>query len=590
MSCREAARAAGAEPGHPFVRVDLQPFDRDQRLRVIAGWLRSRIDTPGQLAHESEALLADLARHPEVERQTGSPLILAMVCLLYFRGRRLPDSRVELYHQLIGEFLTDRERDETPTLTEVEPHTRRMLLTDLAYTWWVESATDARAPTDQPAGLLNDRCVQIIAAGLASRRADLEPARCHALAVELVAFFDLRAGMLRWDGDDPATGQRRFNFAHRTFAEYLVACRLSQDKDVRTRHQTERYARDANWREVFVMFTALVGRAETGEPAPAWEWLKTLAVWAADDKRFAPDRACYARLAAECLAPCRDRPPPAEVVEAVDDLQATLLDAERCEGFPAVQRVGFWQAIGPHNRLVADVTPAERWVPLSGGRFWRGACDGDELAFGDERPAGWVEVTSFAMQRWPVLVMEYAAFVEQGYGEPGGARPPWWSDEGWAWRVAARIDRPEVWFRQRQGRPTHPVVGVSYHEAEAYAAWLGHTGQGPGPGEVALPSEAQWERAARGIGPESARRRYPWGWDDEPERRNGDRAHDGTTPIGAFPGGCTIEGLWSMSGDVWEWCIDGARGLSDPSPYSSTPPVDPRAARVAHFAVADIGR
>ncbi|MEZ4434242.1 MAG: NACHT domain-containing protein, partial [bacterium] len=79
VSCREAARAAGAEPGAPFVRVDLQPFDHEQRRRVIAGWLRARVDAVPDVREEADALLADLRRHPDVARQAGSPLILAMI-------------------------------------------------------------------------------------------------------------------------------------------------------------------------------------------------------------------------------------------------------------------------------------------------------------------------------------------------------------------------------------------------------------------------------------------------------------------------------------------------------------------------------
>ncbi|MEZ4431270.1 MAG: SUMF1/EgtB/PvdO family nonheme iron enzyme [bacterium] len=69
-----------------------------------------------------------------------------------------------------------------------------------------------------------------------------------------------------------------------------------------------------------------------------------------------------------------------------------------------------------------------------------------------------------------------AAFVEAGYGDPDGKRPPWWKPEGWPWRRDGRVEHPQDWYVQRQSRPADPVVGVSFYEAEAYAAWLGHTG------------------------------------------------------------------------------------------------------------------
>lgn len=573
VSCRSAARAAGAEPGAPFVPVDLKGFDRAQQEWVVAGWLGARGLSEAERQREVTALLADLARHPEVAKQAGVPLNLALICLLYFKGHGLPDSRVDLYYQLVDLFVRDRQRAGRSTVQAIEPHTRRAALTDLAWAWWLDGGGQVATDDEGAAlGLTEGRCVEIVDARLEKARLGADPVERRALALALVAFLDQRAGMLRWQGVDAATGQRRFGFAHRTFAEYLVACRLSEDAALRAGYQSERFARDPNWREVFVMFTALVGRAETGVRAPAWAWIEALVGWAEDAARPAKDRAAFARLAAECLAPCRERAS-SDVCGAVDGLQAILLDAERCAGFPAAQRIAFWDAIGAHNRLVGDPTPAERWVWLPAGWFWRGAAEGDEMVWGDERPAGWVELSPFAIQRWPVLVMEYAAFVEQGYGDPAGARPPWWSEAGWAARVGEGWDHPEWWYPQRQGRPAHPVVGVSWWEAEAYARWLGVEVMGLKPGDVGLPSEAQWERAARGGGEASAKRRYPWGWDDGPDRRNDMKK--GATPVGAFPGGLSVDGLWDMSGNVMEWCVDGAKQDWEPLPYVAEPGRDP---------------
>jgi formylglycine-generating enzyme required for sulfatase activity len=96
----------------------------------------------------------------------------------------------------------------------------------------------------------------------------------------------------------------------------------------------------------------------------------------------------------------------------------------------------------------------------------------------------------------------------------------------------------------------HPVVGVSWYDAMAYAAWLGGS----------LPSEAQWEFAARG----AAGRTYPWG-NDRPTRTRANFNHDGsgvgralgTAPVGSFPEGATPERIHDLAGNVWEWCRDG---------------------------------
>ncbi len=101
------------------------------------------------------------------------------------------------------------------------------------------------------------------------------------------------------------------------------------------------------------------------------------------------------------------------------------------------------------------------------------------------------------------------------------------------------------------GAPSdHPVVNVSWYDAMAYAAWLGGT----------LPTEAQWEFAARG----SAGRPYPWG-NERPTRTRANYDHEGsgvgrvlgTAPVGSFPEGATPERIHDLAGNVWEWCRDG---------------------------------
>ncbi len=211
--------------------------------------------------------------------------------------------------------------------------------------------------------------------------------------------------------------------------------------------------------------------------------------------------------------------------------------------------------------LTAPPAPPAR-VPVSGevivpgGEFLMGT-SADPWALDNERPAHPVQVPAFAIDAAPVTNEQYLAFVEDG----GYRRPELWSERGWAHRTSAGLTAPQFWQRDADGRwwrrvfgvmtplrPRQPEEHVCWFEAEAYARWAGKR----------LPTEAEWEKAARFDPATGASRRYPWGESapDETKANLGQR-HLEPADVGAYPAGVSPCGAHQMIGDVWEWTSSG---------------------------------
>jgi formylglycine-generating enzyme required for sulfatase activity len=187
---------------------------------------------------------------------------------------------------------------------------------------------------------------------------------------------------------------------------------------------------------------------------------------------------------------------------------------------------------------------------IPGGDFLMGAADAEE----DERPVHRVFVSEFLVSRFPVTHDEYARFIrETGYPSPAIRGLPLVALGGRD-GVFRELAKPYVWEdgNPPAGRGSHPVVLVRYDDALAYCRWQSDTlGR-----VVRLPTEAEWEKAARG-GLEGLR--YPWGDDIDSTKCNflldpTAKRERGTRPTGTYPP--NAYGLCDMSGNVWEWVSD----------------------------------
>lgn len=162
------------------------------------------------------------------------------------------------------------------------------------------------------------------------------------------------------------------------------------------------------------------------------------------------------------------------------------------------------------------------WIP--GGRFQMGG-----NVYQDERPIHWVRLTPFWLGETPVTNQQYAVFLKQ-----------------------TRAREPEFWRDPRYSAPGQPVVGVSWEDAVAFCRWLSKAARQ----KIMLPSEAQWEFAARG----TDGREYPWKDGQPPDASKACFGLDGQTgqpaPVGSYPAGQGPFGTLDQAGNVWEWCRD----------------------------------
>ncbi len=223
---------------------------------------------------------------------------------------------------------------------------------------------------------------------------------------------------------------------------------------------------------------------------------------------------------------------------------------------------------------------ADRMAWVDGGSLLMGSADG----YPEERPVRRVAVEGFWIDTHPVTVAAFRRFVKATGHVTVAERAPQAADypdadpallvpgslvfqrprgpvslddhrAWWSYVPGADWQHPEGPGSDVYGRARHPVTHVAYEDAAAYAAWLGR----------ALPTEAEWEYAARG-GLEGAR--FPWGDDEFPGGRArantwqgefpwqdlGIDGYRGTSPWGAFP--ANGYGLYDMTGNVWEWTCD----------------------------------
>jgi len=523
-----------------FHVTTLEPFTDTQIESFVEHWyggLHAVGVLPQQLANERlRQMKDDIAPLPGDLK--SNPLLLTTMAVVHFHDTRLPDERVVLYKRAAEVMLKRWEllkagADSLPETTlGISDRELYPALRELAY---VAHATGKKEAADIP----REKATAVLVKHFARYEYP------DALAGKFLDYIDQRAGLLVGKGGLKLKAS--YSFPHRTFQEFFAGNHLLYGAE-----------------KLFI--DELKNKRAEGD---YWQVAAELAVEHLLHNDY-NERA--AMDAAYELCPRRD-------IEAKDDVQwrgvlwsalfAKQIGVEKIRGDSRqLGGPGYLERIGAHLRdlieqgclsvteraeagrvmnVFGDPRPGvcdfhdSMWVQLNGGAFTMG--EGNE--------AHPVKLSPFKISRYPITNAQFEKFILDG----GYKNDAWWSKEGIDYRNEEKWQAPHYWNDKKWNLANHPVVGVLWFEAEAFCNWLSRQMARNKKAIVRLPTEAEWEFAARGGKGDG---KFPWGDDDPTSGRANyhETRLERTSAVGCFPDGKTSNGIFDLAGNVWEWCLD----------------------------------
>ena len=537
VTSRSRAYREGAVLAEAFQVAEVQPMSLEQVQSLARRWCRAAHLDESQANREAASLeqaiaaLENLREQRGEERLVTSPLLVTIVAIVHYNERRLPDERAKLYERCVEVLLAESYKPPSDGMFELvkrggDETEKRNLLAWLAFCMMTAGEESGRKVGESQ---LRDW----LRPQLAKRSS---PAEVEERLDRFVQAMRERGSLL-----DERDGV--YQFIHLTFqeflcADYLVNALRSDAAVVDILFEEGRIAHSW-WRETVLLTVGYLGLRSTDAPL---ELVQALTQRASDtDLVLAATEVTAAAFLEQNGAD------PATRDLLVGQLVARLTDPQDTN--PPVLRAAAGRALGRLGdpRKGVGVVEAQNfaslpdidWIAIPAGPFVMG---GKKSWEGGQQFTCHLISEPYRISRYPVTVAQYDCFVQSGgYGEEG-----WWTETGWVWQKKEEITGPRR-FEGVSQTPNHPVVGVSWYEAVAYCAWLSaQVGY-----RVELPTEAQWERAAR----HTDGRVYPWGGEFAPDRCNmGDTGIGTTSAVGIFPSGNAECGAADMAGNVWEWC------------------------------------
>ncbi|MDA1051675.1 MAG: SUMF1/EgtB/PvdO family nonheme iron enzyme [Planctomycetota bacterium] len=508
-----------------FAHARIEPLDDLAVQTFLTRWCQALyVDSAVEANRHCGELLDALHLRPEIRRMARNPVMLTALAVVHWNEKRLPEQRAELYESIVKWLLRSREKHGN----RLNEERAQALLQELALAMHLH-------PEGRQIQILKRDAAEAIAAEIAP---DLNSRQAIVQAEQFLDREELDSGIIVGRGNE-------VRFWHLTFQEYLAARAIAARSEDEQQHllldDAQRLYR-SEWREVALLMAGVLhqqGRKKLDGFVAA-----TLAGLGEQ-----PDLAAQARCAGLLGAIVRDLSP-VDYVPAdprYDTMMQQVLgifDRDRASSIPIETRLAAADALGQAGDPRIEFRRADYWATIPAGKFWMGAQSGnkrkrnyDDEAYTDpdwsEAPVHEVHLDEFRIAKYPVTVAQYEQFL----ASDGYADERFWRAGGFG-----EFTKPDDWDEQ-QPYGNRPVTGVSWYEAAAFCAWAGFR----------LPTEAEWERAARG----ADGRKFPWGKQPADESRlnfNGNVGH--ASPVGIYPRGATADGICDLAGNVWEWCAD----------------------------------
>jgi formylglycine-generating enzyme required for sulfatase activity len=514
--------------GNEFTHFTILDFNDEDIERFVYRWCYAYETIDGvtkqavKRAQERANQLVDaILETPNIKRLASNPLLLTILTLIHYQGTRLPQQRVELYRLCVealahtwnlARSLSKRPIDLWLGDRILDEEYVVNILGPIAY-WMHETS---------PGGVIKQAELEDKIAKYLEEQEGVLPTECSVLAEDFIKLCREYVGLL------VERGTNLYGFLHLTFEEYLSARYLAERSDVNKLIIDK--LKDTRWQEVILLTSAIL----------KGDYRKGLISNLLDINLKGKDKGRNIIVAGLCLIDIGKSGVGMKLYNmGIEKLVALLDDSQ----------------VSINNRIEAGNILGELGDPRIGkmieipeGEFIMGSDEYD-----DERPVHKVFIDAFKIDKYPVTNEQFEKFVNAtNYVTDAEKR----GDET-TWRTFYT-------FKKRN----HPVVYVSWNDAQSYAKWAGKR----------LPTEAEWEKAARG----TDGRRYPWGDEFDKNKCNtGESEIDGTTPVGIYPDGKSPYGVMDMAGNVWEWCED----WYDENYYEHSPRTNPKGPESGEFRV-----